>query len=161
MNHGASNARNDILFFLHVDTRCQRSALLSIRHAIDQGASGGCLTQRIDHNATIYRHIESKGNRVARKKKTFFGDFGIFVRKDIFEKLGGFPAIPIMEDLVFSKKMRQAGQIVVLEDRLLVSPRRWEHGGVFRTMLLHNLLHFLFLLKVPPAVLKRLYADLR
>lgn len=93
--------------------------------------------------------------------KKFYGDQGIFVKKDTFLKLGGFPEIPIMEDILFTEKLRKCGKTVVLPDKILVSARRWEKMGIIKTTLLFNLIILLFWLKVPLNRIKKLYEDLR
>ncbi|NQS99825.1 MAG: hypothetical protein HQ595_01975 [Candidatus Omnitrophica bacterium] len=105
--------------------------------------------------------IEGFGNLRARLSKVFYGDQGIFVRKEIFLKLQGFPEVPITEDVIFSKKLRKAGKTAVLPNRIFVSPRRWEQKGIVRTALLYSLLNILFWLKVPLERLQSWYDDLR
>ncbi len=87
MNYGAQHARFDTIFFLHADNKISPEALLSIEKEIQKnGIIGGCLTQRIDKNGVIYRIIEAQGNLRAKLSKIFYGDQGIFVKKDIFLK---------------------------------------------------------------------------
>ncbi|MEW6008143.1 MAG: TIGR04283 family arsenosugar biosynthesis glycosyltransferase [Candidatus Omnitrophota bacterium] len=162
MNYGAQHARFDTIFFLHVDNIISSEALLSIEKEIQKnGIIGGCLTQRIDKNGFIYRIIEAQGNLRAKLSKIFYGDQGIFVKKDIFFKIGGFPEVPIMEDILFSKQLRKMGKTTVLPEKIIVSARRWERQGIIRTTLLFNLIIILFHLKVPLTKIKQLYRDLR
>ena len=162
MNCGAGLAKGDILLFLHVDSNISAQALESIKVKISvDGFIGGCLTQRIDNEAFIYRLIEAQGNFRARSSRVFYGDQGIFVRKDIFWELGGFPEEPIMEDILFTKKLRKRGNTVVLPDRIMVSPRRWEKKGIIKTTFLFNLIYILYCLKVPLHNIKIFYEDLR
>jgi len=110
MNCGAEYARHEILLFLHSDNYIFPEAILSIEKNIKKnGFIGGCLTQRIDNRRFIYRIIESQGNIRARLSKVFYGDQGIFIKKDIFFKIGGFPEVPIMEDVLLTKKLRKIG----------------------------------------------------
>ncbi|MFC1708928.1 TIGR04283 family arsenosugar biosynthesis glycosyltransferase [Candidatus Omnitrophota bacterium] len=162
MNHGARLAQNDILLFLHADNFIDIDVLASIEdRLLNDDFIGGCLTQRIDKEGIIYRFIEEQGNRRARRKGVFYGDQGVFVKKDIFLKMGGYPDVPIMEDVLFSKKLREVGRVIVLDDKIIVSPRRWEKNGVAKTVALYNLIMILFYLKVPLHKIKRLYNDLR
>lgn len=162
MNYGASRANGDILLFLHADNIISTDALDAIeRKIMKEGYIGGCLTQRLDNNAPIYRLIECQGNMRARITREFYGDQGIFVKKDTFLKIGGFPEVPIMEDVLFTKKLRQCGKTVVLAEKILVSARRWEKKGVFKTALLFNLIILLFRLKLPLDRIKQLYEDQR
>lgn len=162
MNKGGFSARGDILFFMHADTMITPDELSAIEDAINnRGFIGGCLTQRIDKDAFVYRFIEAQGNSRARRHKIFYGDQGIFVKKDAFEKIGGFPNASIMEDVLFAQQLRKMGQTVVLPDKITVSARRWERNGIIKTTLLFNLIIILFLLKVPLDKIKRLYEDIR
>ena len=162
MNHGARGAGGDTLLFLHADTTILPQTLNSIETQIRKnGFVGGCLTQRIDSKKIIYRFIESHGNIRARIKKIFYGDQGIFVTKEAFLKAGGFPAVPIMEDVLFTKKLRKLGKVTVLPDEILVSSRRWDKGGILKTILIHNLIVALFCFKFPLQKIKKLYGDVR
>lgn len=162
MNYGASLAGKDIILFLHADTRVSAGALLSIEGKITEcGFVGGCLTQRINKESFIYRLIEAQGNFRAKLTKVFYGDQGIFVRKDVFLAAGGFPEVPILEDVIFTRKLRSQGKTVVLCDKIVVSSRRWEKRGIIRTVLLYSLIIILFRLRIPLERIKMLYGDLR
>jgi rSAM/selenodomain-associated transferase 2 len=162
MNRGAKCAQQDTLLFLHADNTISPETLLSIEKEVEKnGVVGGCLTQRIDKKGLIYRTIEAQGNLRARLSKVFYGDQGIFVKKDIFFKIGGFPEVPIMEDVLFTRGLRRMGKTVVLSDKIVASPRRWEKKGVIKTALLYNLIIILFRLGCPLEKIKLLYEDLR
>jgi rSAM/selenodomain-associated transferase 2 len=162
MNMGASVANGGVLLFLHADTIISPETLLSMENSIkDDSYVGGCLEQRIDNIGMIYRFIEGLGNVRAKITKVFYGDQGIFVRKDIFLKIGGFPKVPIMEDVIFSKQLRRLGKTVVLTDRILTSSRRWDKGGVVKTLLLYSLINILFWMRFPLEKIKLFYDDLR
>jgi len=162
MNYGASQAKGDILLFLHADSVICADTLVSIETKIIQdGFIGGCLNQRIDNKALVYRFIESEGNFRAHARKIFYGDQGIFVKNEVFLKIGGFPEVPIMEDVLFTRKLRRAGKTVVLSDKIMVSARRWEKRGIIRTTLIFILIILLFCLKMPLPKIKQLYEDLR
>jgi rSAM/selenodomain-associated transferase 2 len=162
MNCGAYSAKEKVLLFLHADTFIYSDALASIKRAIkDNGFIGGCLTQRIDKDGAIYRLIENFGNIRAKITKVFYGDQGIFVRKDIFLKIGGCPRVSIMEDVLFSKRLRKAGKTIVLKDNIFVSPRRWQNKGIIKTIFLYSSFNILFWLGTPLEKIKPLYDDLR
>ena len=162
MNKGGFSAKGDILIFMHADTMILPDTLSKIEEAVNsRGFVGGCLTQRIDRDAFIYRIIETQGNNRARRHKIFYGDQGIFVKKDVFERIGGFPEAPIMEDVLFTQQLRKMGKTVVLPDRITVSARRWEKRGIIKTTLLFNLIILLFRLKVPLHKIKLFYGDIR
>jgi len=162
MNYGAIRAHNDILLFLHADTVISAATLKSIeKEIISEGYSGGCLTQKIDHKAHVYRLIEWQGNIRARMTREFYGDQGIFVKKETFLKIGGFPEVPIMEDVLFTHKLRSHGKTVVLPDTIMVSARRWEKKGVIQTVLLFSRIIVLFWFRTPLNKIKQLYEDIR
>lgn len=162
MNCGAKHARNDVLLFLHADNCISAEALENIEKQIHRtGAVGGCLMQKIDKKGLLYRFIEAQGNIRARRLKIFYGDQGIFVRKDVFNRLGGFPDVPIFEDVLFSKKLKVEGETTVLSDKIIVSPRRWEKRGIVRTTFMFNRLLFMFKMGYPLEKMKVLYEDLR
>jgi rSAM/selenodomain-associated transferase 2 len=161
MNCGAKAATGDVLFFLHADNSVSVKILKSIQTAIDTGHIGGCLTQRINNGFFAYRFIEGEGNARARRSKVFYGDQGIFVRRDIFEEIGGYPEVPILEDVLFTKRLRKLGATVVLPDQILVSARRWEKHGILRATVIFNLITILSWFKVPLSTLKKIYEDLR
>lgn len=162
MNCGAIFAKTNMLFFLHADTFIYKDTLKSIEENLRYDSFiGGCLTQKIDKNGTRYRFIESFGNIRARITKVFYGDQGIFMRKDIFSKVGGFPAVPIMEDILFTKKLRRTGKTIVLKDKIFVSARRWDKKGIISTILLYAFLNFLCWIKVPLDKISSFYDDLR
>jgi len=162
MNQGAYSAKGDILLFLHADTYISPDTLASIEDKIkDSDCIGGCLTQSIDKDKAIYRLIENFGNTRARITKVFYGDQGVFVNKDVFLKMKGFPEVPIMEDVLFTKKLRRLGKTIVIPEKIFVSPRRWEKKGIIRTAFLYSLLNILFYLRVPLDKIKLFYDDLR
>lgn len=162
MNSGALSAGGDVLLFLHADTYIIPDTLPVIEDAIiNRGFIGGCLTQRIGKGGFIYRIIEAQGNSRARRNKIFYGDQGIFVKKNVFERIGGFPEVRIMEDVLFTRQLRKMGRTIVLPDKIIVSARRWEKNGIIKTTLLFNLIIILFRLKVPLHRIKRLYEDIR
>ena len=156
MNYGAEHAESDILLFLHADNIISPKTVASVEKRLkNSGYIGGCLTQRIDRKGLIYRILETHGNLRARATKIFYGDQAIFVRKDKFLKLKGFPEVPIMEDVLFTKKLRRSGRTVVLSNKVTVSPRRWEKKGVLSTILLHNYITLLHCLRFPLDKIKK------
>jgi len=162
MNKGASCAKNKILLFLHADNIIEPETIESIENILlDKAYVGGCLSQSIDSQRTIFRLIEGFGNMRARLTKVFYGDQGIFVKKNVFFRIGKFPDVPIMEDVLFAKKIRRRGKTLVLKDKIIVSPRRWEKRGILRTVFLYSKINILFYLKTPLDRIKNIYKDLR
>lgn len=162
MNAAAKLATGDILLFLHADTQISVTSLSLIDSAVnDKNFIGGCLTQKIDKTGLAYRLIESEGNIRARISKVFYGDQGIFVKKDIFFKINGFPEVPIMEDVLFAERMRNLGKTIVLRDKIFVSPRRWEKKGILKTIFMYSYINILFHLGISLEKIKSRYEDLR
>lgn len=161
MNEGAKRARGDAFLFLHADCFLEEGVLEAIKDYLTKGYIGGCLSQRINSNRIIYRFIEASGNIRARLFKIFYGDQAIFVRKDIFLKLGGFDAVPLFEDILFSRKMKKEGKTAILSKTVYASSRRWEKRGIIKTTFIHWLLTLGLHLHIPFVKLKRIYDEVR
>lgn len=161
MNEGAKIAQKDILLFLHADCLLEDGSLKKIVQALNNGYIGGCLSQRIDSARLIYRFIEKSGNMRARLFRIFYGDQAIFVRRELFFKLGGFNKTPLFEDILFSKKIKREGKTIVLNKNVFVSARRWQRQGVIKTTLINWLLSLGLFMGVAPHILKKIYDDIR
>jgi len=161
INKGVANARGSILLFLHADCVLEAGFVESIHESIREGYIGGCLHQRIDSENIIYRLIEASGNLRAKLFRIFYGDQAIFIRRDIFLKIGGFDNIALFDDVVFTKKLRDCGKVKILPKKVYVSSRRWQRQGIIKTTFINWLISVGFSLNVPPGFLKKLYADIR
>ncbi len=130
-NAGASVASGDVLLFLHADCLLEKNCLSAIQQALqNQNCIGGCFRQNIDATGLRYRLLE-KGNAIrVRCLKWAYGDQGIFVRRDIFGQVGGFPKIKLMEDLYLMKQLKKTGKFQLLDARITISARRWQQKGV-------------------------------
>ena len=138
MNRGAKEAKHKILLFLHADAFIHFENLQHIVNAIkNKKYIGGCFKQVLDDPAILYRWIAWTGNIRAKVSKVFYGDQAIFVRKDIFQQLGGFPEVKIGEDVLFTRKLRRKGRVGVLPFTVNCSTRRWKRQGVWQTFLLN------------------------
>src|SRR5262249_40733835 len=100
-------------------------------------------------------------NRRSRLSRISTGDQAIFVRRDVFNRLGGFPPVPLMEDIAFSRALKRCGSIACLRDRVITSSRRGRGDGVLRPILLMWSLRFLYFCGVSPHRLHRWYHDTR
>lgn len=156
LNRGASVASGEILWFLHADSRVDRECIPKLLQKVSEGARGGCFSMQFMDPRPVYRVIAWGSNFRAKWLKSFYGDQGIFVEREVFLGLGGFREIPIMEDLDFSRRLKKAVPVSRVEATLDTSPRRFQKG-VFRTLLLMQVLKLAFLLKVNPHVLARVY----
>lgn len=162
MNLGASLARGDVLLFLHADTLLPSSANQEVVSALeDPGCVGGRFDVRLDARGWVFRIVGFLISLRSRLTKVATGDQAIFVRRQVFEDLGGFPDIPIMEDIALSRALKKKGRVACLRSRVVTSGRRWEKEGVWRTILRMWLLRLLFLAGVSPFRLRRFYADTR
>ena len=160
MNLGAKQATGDVLLFLHADTRLPPAALDDIRAAMDdRRCPGGRFDVKLDGDHWMLKVIGAMISLRSRVTKIATGDQAIFVRRDVFEAIGGYPEIPLMEDVAFSRALRRMGRVACLHSRVITSARRWEAEGVWRTILKMWTLKSLYLLGVSPFRLKRYYAD--
>jgi rSAM/selenodomain-associated transferase 2 len=158
MNAGAALASGDVLLFLHADTRLPRGAtdwLVARLHA--SGRAWGRFDVRIDGRHPLLPIIAWLMNARSRLTGIATGDQAIFVQRDAFAALGGFPAIALMEDVAFSAAAKRRSPPLCLRERAVTSGRRWEAKGVVRTMLLMWWLRLRFLLGVSPERLHRSY----
>ena len=161
LNAGAAVATGDILIFLHADIWLEKGALTSVATAISVGYIGGGFRQKIDGESVLYRLIEIAGNFRGRHLKVFYGDSGIFLTRTNFEKIGGFPDVPILEEMEFSKGLRRLGKTTLLTPYIHISSRRWEASGIVRTTLNNWLITLLYFLGVSLEKLARLYSQIR
>lgn len=158
-NAGAAQARGEALFFLHADCEPPTEFIEMIRAALaDPRCAGGCFRQRIDAAGRVYRLLEWGNAFRVRTLKWAYGDQGIFVRRDDFERLGGFPDLALMEDLCFMKRLKRAGRIALVDAPLRVSARRWKRRGPLRQTLRNWTLIALAQCGVSPNRLARFYA---
>lgn len=161
MNAGASAAKGGIFLFLHADCVVDKEGLEAAQKYVSHNFVGGCFSHKIDSPKWIYRWIETSGHLRAEFFRIFYGDQAIFVRRDIFERIGGFDSVSLFEDAIFSKKLRRLGKTIVLDDQAIVSPRRWERRGVARTTFLNWLLTLGFIFGVSTDHLAKLYKNIR
>ena len=157
MNAGAARAQGDVLLFLHADTLAPDDLDRLIAAALSQGPGWGHFDVRLSGRQPLLRLVERLMNLRARVSGIATGDQGLFVPRDWFIRLGGFPDQPLMEDIVFSKRLKRLGRPHCLRHRLLTSSRRWENHGVVRTVLKMWWLRAAFFLGVPATRLARLY----
>ena len=162
MNHGALQATGDVLLFLHAGTRLPSSAFDDIFHALrEHQCVGGRFDVKLDGGHWMFGVIGAMISLRSRLSRVATGDQAIFVRREIFGELGGFPNIPLMEDVAFSQALKRRGTIACLRSRVLTSARRWEKEGIWGTIFKMWTLKSLFLAGISPGRLKRYYGDTR
>ncbi len=161
LNAGATGATGDILLFLHADVWLEPGAITAVEAAIADGYVGGAFRQKIDGHHFLFRVIESAANFRAKRLKVFYGDGGIFLARDDFLKIGGFPEIPILEEMGFSQGLRRLGKTVLIEPGIHISARRWEARGIVRTTLNNWLITALYFCGFSPERLAKFYQHIR
>jgi len=162
MNAGAALATGDVLLFLHADVSLPKDALSHVERALeDPRVVGGAFrTWTVADRPTRLEPLLHLADLRSRYSSLPYGDQALFVRASVFRALGGFPQIPLMEDLALSRLMRKAGRLRIVPARVRVSGRRFIERPIFYTSLV-NLYPALYRLGVPPSVLARFYRAVR
>ena len=136
MNAGAVRAQADVLLFLHADTRLPPLADLQLLQAVGAGARWGRFDVRIEGRPWMLKVVAALMNKRSRLSGIATGDQGIFVARDAFNAVGGFPVQPLMEDIEMSRRLKRLGRPACLRAKVCTSGRRWEQHGVWRTIFL-------------------------
>jgi rSAM/selenodomain-associated transferase 2 len=158
MNAGAAVARGEVFWFLHADTLTSSDPDEAILTGLATFARHwGRFDVRLSGGHYAFRMIEAMMNLRSRLTGIATGDQGIFVERACFEAVGGFPAIPLMEDIALSRALAVCGRPVNLGQQLVTSSRRWEEGGIARTILLMWRLRLSYALGADPARLAKKY----
>ncbi len=159
MNAGAAQASGDVLLFLHVDTRLPEGAITLLQQAFVQPTvQWGRFDVQLSGAHPAFRVIETMINLRSRVSGVATGDQALFLRAGLFHAIGGFPAIPLMEDVAITKTLRRLSRPLCLRERVTTSSRRWERHGIVRTVLLMWWLRLLYVLGVSPARLRDMYS---
>jgi len=157
MNAGALQAQGDVLWFLHADTRVPYDAYNQVSKSITVDRCWGRFDIRLSGAHRLFRTIERLMNLRSCVTGIVTGDQGLFVTRDTFDAVGGFPDIPLMEDIALSSRLRRLARPVCLREPLVASSRRWEQKGIFRTILLMWRLRLAYALGVDPKRLAQVY----
>jgi rSAM/selenodomain-associated transferase 2 len=162
MNAGAQEAAGDVVLFLHADTRLPEDADRLIFGGLQRSnLAWGRFDIRIEGRHAPLRVVAWFMNQRSRLTAVCTGDQSIFVRRDLFQRLGGYPPIELMEDIALSKLLRRHSSLLCITSAALTSARRWETRGVWRTVLLMWWLRLRYLLGASPKQLLRLYEGTR
>lgn len=162
MNRGAAEANGEVYLFLHADTRLPATAFADITSALsDPRYLGGRFDVALDGRHWMLPLVARLISYRSRVSKVGTGDQALFVRREVFRRMGGFPDIPLMEDIAFCRTLKHLGDVACLRSRVVTSARRWESEGLWRTIFRMWTLKLLYLSGVSPMRLKQFYADTR
>lgn len=158
MNAGAKVACGQILLFLHADTRLPSYFDILVRATLQKpGIVAGAFRLKIDGKAWGLRLVEWGVGMRSRFLQLPYGDQAIFVTKQVFEQIGGFPELPIMEDFELIRRLRSIGSIEIASTPVLTSPRRWLQKGIFKTTFINQIVIIAYFLGVSPAKIMHFY----
>lgn len=158
MNKGAMIAKGEILLFLHIDTLLPEGVDQLIVNGMETEKRGwGRFDVRLSGGHLLFRIIEWLMNWRSRITGLATGDQAIFVQKQLFKTVGGFPDIDLMEDIALSKSLKKHEPPLCLPQRVTTSSRRWEEKGIVRTILLMWFLRGAYFFKVNPNRLAKFY----
>ncbi len=158
-NLGAASARGRVLLFLHADT------LLPVHYVdhifetlLPKRTAAGAFQFKTDCRVPLIGAVEWMTNVRARLFQLPYGDQALFLKRPLFEASGGFPVVPIAEDLFMLRRLRKQGRIRIAEAEAVTSGRRWEHLGVIRTTLINWMIMSGCLLRISPQAMASWYA---
>lgn len=161
MNAGAAVATGDVLWFLHADSTLPDNAVRDIWSALnDPEMAGGCFRLRLPSREMIYRVSDSIGNLGVQVFGFALGDHGIFCRRTAFEKSGGYPDVPILEDAEIYRRLARIGRMRQLRSEIISSPRSYQQWGPYRTTADYFCILVLYVLEVPIQILHPFYQHL-
>ncbi|MEO5721877.1 MAG: TIGR04283 family arsenosugar biosynthesis glycosyltransferase [Chthoniobacterales bacterium] len=158
MNAGAEAATGDVLLFQHADTDLKAAHLDAIARALrNPKVFGGAFYRKFDGRHPRLMWLEPIARFLSRNGGTLYGDQSVFVRRTVFERLGGFAQYPLMEDVEFSKRLRAAGHIALLDPPVESSARHHLKKGAWRMTVRNALFIVLYNFGVSPTRLHRWY----
>jgi rSAM/selenodomain-associated transferase 2 len=157
MNAGAGIARGEVLLFLHADTTLPPDADQLVLRALAGANAWGRFDAHIEGRSPLLALVAALMNWRSRLTGIATGDQAMFVSRKTFTEAGGFPEMPLMEDIVLSQRLKRIARPICLAAQVVTSGRRWERHGVVRTMLTMWRLRLAFFLGADPAALARRY----
>ncbi len=158
LNAGSHAAEGEVLWFLHIDATIPDSAIAEIESALkNREIVGGFFRMRFPRRSFIYRFSDCFAHYAGLLLRIRYGDHGFFCRREIFEKIGGFPEVVLMEDADFFRKLRRAGRTAVVRQPIVVNPRRYEQIGPARLTLAFGLIGLLYIFHAPRRLLLSIY----
>ncbi len=161
LNAGAAASVGDVLVFVHADSRLPSDAHRSLVSAcVDDRAVGGNFRLEFEGDDLFGRGL-SAYYRFSRRFGVYYGDSSIFVRRDVFQRLGGLRELPIMDDYDLARRLERAGPTACLPGPAVTSSRRWRRAGIARTVASWVAIQLLYSVGVPAARLAPLYRRIR
>ncbi|BAY12062.1 TIGR04283 family arsenosugar biosynthesis glycosyltransferase [Calothrix sp. NIES-2098] len=158
MNAGAVAASGEILLFLHADTRLPAGFDAMIRTALQQPKTvAGAFNLRIDTPTRCIRLVEWGVKMRSHFLQMPYGDQAIFITKELFQQIGGFPELPIMEDFELIRRLKPVGRIAIISEPVVTSARRWLRKGIMQTTLINQIVIIAYLLGVSPQRIRSWY----
>lgn len=157
MNQGVAHAKGRILWFIHADTRVPDGAATCIGDCISTSQPWGRFDVRFSNSSKRMQLVAFAMNLRSALTGVCTGDQAIFISRDLFQKLGGFPEIAIMEDVALTKQLRHQARAIRIRQQVTTSARRWESHGYLKTIVQMWLMRLLFWLGISPNTLVRLY----
>lgn len=159
MNKGSDMARGEVLLFLHADTRLPPDALGKIREALrGSDAVGGAFDLGFASGKIPFKIIGRVASLRSRLTRIPYGDQAIFLKKQYFDRIGGYRDIPLMEDIDLMRRIKKrGGRILILKECVMTSTRRWDKEGILSCTLRNWILSTLYYLGVSPERLNRFY----
>ena len=158
MNAGAAQAKGELLLFLHADTLLPPGWQHELRRVLAlPRVAAGAFTFRLDHRPAGLRFIEQFVALRCCLAAMPYGDQGLFLRRAVFQAVGGFPDLPIMEDCEMVRRLKSHGKIAISPAPALTSARRWRKKGLLATTAFNSVVVAAFYAGFSPALLRRLY----
>ncbi len=161
LNKGAKAAQGQLLLFLHADTQLPSNAFELLGSYASEVLCWGRFRVRLDGQSWVYRLIEILMNSRSCLTGIVTGDHAMFVSSQLFEQVGGYPNIALMEDVAISKRLKKMSSLCCLNSVVVTSSRRWQQNGVVWTIVLMWRLRLLYFFKQTPEKLAQKYHDAR
>jgi len=157
-NRGAMEAGGEVLLFLHADTRLPRDYVEEVFESLmNPKVALGSFCFKTDLKGPLMRSIECMTNLRSKYLRLPYGDQGLFIRRHLFKSAGGFPDVPIAEDLLFVRRLSKLGRVATVSAEAVTSGRRWRNVGPLRTFLINQVIVFGLVIGTSPRVLASIY----